>query len=414
MRIKRFEAPNTTAALAMVKAEMGDDAVILATKTIGANRGNIVKKGQETRVEVIAAMDYDLDSINDDESSSSFQEPSPPPPTTRRKPPARQQADPKTVDSYQFSDPALGRQKETTSVVDEKNGTSHLEAHDLRMRFAGMLKQNQPQPEKKKPAPAAPAPKAPATAKPDPQEISEWRDKLISQLSITPLPETSTGNGPTIIALVGATGVGKTTTAAKLAAWFSLHHGLSVTLLSMDCYRIGATDQLRTYAKIMRMPCEIVLRKKDMESAITRHANKDVIIIDTAGKSPYDQKHIIELQDWFKHIKDIRPYLVLSATTKKEDLANTVTSYQPLTITGLILSKIDETRTYATLCQQVVSSKLPVASICTGQRVPEDFMIASKPFLAKLFRRGWEAVVAEQAVIADRNDWNAQPRRSTS
>ena len=390
MRIKRFEAPDITTAMAMVKAEMGDEAVILATKTIGASHGNIVKKGQETKVEVVAALDYDLESLTDDE-----------PKTTPIRPPQPKTKPKKT--------PVPHRRPATIAIADDKeNSTSHLEAHDLRMRFAGMLKQNQPN--RKMPAAA----KSKKTTRPDPQDVSQWRDKLINQLSISPLPEMASDEGPTIIALVGATGVGKTTTAAKLAAWFSLHQGLSVAMLSMDCYRIGATDQLRTYAKIMRLPCEIVLRKKDMDSAIARHTDKDVIIIDTAGKSPYDQQHINELQDWFGRDKTIHPYLVLSATTKKEDLASTIAGYQPLSVSGLILSKIDETRTYATLCQQVVASQLPVASICTGQRVPEDLMIANKPFLAKLFRRGWDAVVAERAMIAERDDWTAQPRRSAS
>ncbi|MDH4320822.1 MAG: flagellar biosynthesis protein FlhF [Desulfobulbaceae bacterium] len=409
MRIKRFEAPDTATALAMIKAEMGDDAVILATKTIGTSRGNIVKKGQETKVEVIAAMDYDLDALAENEPTPA----APPQPLTaapQKKPgPARRAAGAYTPAS---SPPAKSVSYEPASISiagDEK--TSHLEAHDLRLRFAGMLKQHHRPDRKESPAPPAPTEKA---GKPDPREVNEWRDKLIDQLLISPLPDTASTAGPTIIALVGATGVGKTTTAAKLAAWFSLHHGLTVAMLSMDCYRIGATDQLRTYAKIMRLPCEIVLRKQDMDSAIARHTDKDVIIIDTAGKSPYDQQHINELRDWFGHAGAIRPYLVLSATTKKEDLATTVASYRPLTINGLILTKIDETRTYATLCQQVVASHLPVASLCTGQRVPEDFMIASKPILARLFRRGWEAVIDERALSAARNDWNAEPQRSAS
>ncbi|MDH3359712.1 MAG: AAA family ATPase [Desulfobulbaceae bacterium] len=393
MRIKRFEATDITTAMAMVKAEMGDEAVILATKTIGASHGNIVKKGQETKVEVIAALDYDLESITDDE------------PIARQTRPSRSEEKPKKIPS------PSPRQRSATIARsnDKENSTSHLEAHDLRLRFSGMLKQHQPRQEA-----TSPANKSKKPARPNPQEVSQWRDKLIDQLSISTLPEIANGKGQTIIALVGATGVGKTTTAAKLAAWFSLHNGMSVAMLSMDCYRIGATDQLRTYAKIMRLPCEIVLRKKDMDSALARHTDKDVIIIDTAGKSPYDQQHINELKEWFGNNQNIRPYLVLSATTKKEDLASTISGYQPLSICGLILSKIDETRTYATLCQQVVTSQLPVASICTGQRVPEDLMIANKPFLAKLFRQGWDAVIAERALISEQDNWITQPQRSAS
>jgi flagellar biosynthesis protein FlhF len=196
------------------------------------------------------------------------------------------------------------------------------------------------------------------------------------------------------LALVGATGVGKTTTTAKMAAWYSLRAGQRVALLSMDCYRIGATDQLRAYAKIMRLPCEIALRKKDLVSALKKHSDKDVIIIDTAGKSPYDDNHINELQEWFAPCADLEPHLVLSATTKKEDLQTMIKSYSAISASSLILTKLDETRAYATLCQQVVASSLPVSYVCTGQRVPEDFMVANKDYLDTLFKNGWNAATA--------------------
>ena len=151
------------------------------------------------------------------------------------------------------------------------------------------------------------------------RKVAKWRDKIIDQLQITPL-RIGISKAPTVVALIGPTGVGKTTTAAKIAAWYSIHEGMKVALLSMDCYRIGATDQLRTYAKIMRLPCEIALRKKDLQAALVRHQDKDLIIIDTAGKSPYDPNHIRELSEWFSLKNGIDPYLVLNATCKKEDL----------------------------------------------------------------------------------------------
>ncbi len=417
MRIKRFEAPDTTTALAMVKQEMGDDAVILATRTIAAGRGSIVKKGQETKVEVVAAMDYDLEALSEAgalpraEKAAPQQPPQQPP---RREPPPEPEPLPVPAPPSALTGPGAIAVAGTDELPAIDRSTSHLEAHDLRRRFAGMLRQQHAvgsTPIRQPATPTIRRPTPPPAAKPAPDEVAQWRDQLIGQLAVARLPETPATNGPAIIALVGATGVGKTTTAAKLAAWFSLHHGLKVALFSMDCYRIGATDQLRTYAKIMRLPCEIVLRKQDLTRAIAAHADRDVIIIDTAGKSPYDETHVKELQEWFAANKAIAPYLVLSATTKKEDLANTVTSYRALAINGLMLTKIDETRTYATLCQQVVASQLPVASVCTGQRVPEDFMVADLPFLAKLFRRGWEAVVEERISGSGCNDWTVQPHR---
>jgi flagellar biosynthesis protein FlhF len=175
---------------------------------------------------------------------------------------------------------------------------------------------------------------------------------------------------------------------------------MKVALLSMDCYRIGATDQLRTYAKIMRLPCEIALRKRDLQAALLRHQDKDLIIIDTAGKSPYDPNHIRELGEWFSLKSGIEPYLILSATCKKEDLQQILATYEPLRVKGLILSKLDETRAYATLCQLLAGAELPISCLCTGQRVPEDFLLASKEFLQTLFGQGWQAASGELATEA--------------
>jgi len=223
---------------------------------------------------------------------------------------------------------------------------------------------------------------------PSPEEVAKWRDRIVGQLRVEP---PAPGAAPLTIALVGATGVGKTTTAAKLAAWHSLRQGLKVALVSMDCYRIGATDQLRTYARIMRLPCEVALRKRDLRKSLDRHRDKDLIIIDTAGKSPYDEEHIRELKDWFSDCPEVESHLVLSATTKKEDLARTMEAYGELAVSGLILSKLDETRAYAALCRAVAASRMPIAFVCTGQRVPEDFMPADKNYLDTLFKQGWEA-----------------------
>jgi flagellar biosynthesis protein FlhF len=378
MRIKRFEAKDTQTALAMVKKELGEDAVILATRSLPSG-----EKGGRSRIEVVAAMDYDLDEIEAAASAApTISAPAYGYQSVRRKPVTAIAPDPA---------PAI--------VVKEKEGAGpptsdgpHLESHDLRLRFANLMRQgapSKPAPVRYRPeeiAPSQPKPKVPAR-QPDSAEVEQWRDALVDKIQVT----AGSDQGPNLIALVGATGVGKTTTAAKLAAWYTLRQGLRVALLSMDCYRIGATDQLRTYARIMRLPCEIVLRRQDLGRALERHQDKDIVIIDTAGKSPYDDTHIQELHEWFAPCPGIEPHLVLSATTKKEDLQTIITAYGKLAATGLILTKLDETRAYASLCQQVVASRLPVAYLSTGQRVPEDFMVASKEFLDTLFKQGWPA-----------------------
>lgn len=377
MRIKRFEAKDTQSAMAMVKRELGEDAVILATRSLPSE-----EKGGRSRIEVVAAMDYDLDEILAAEKAEvTLATPAYGYQTVRRKP---------------VVDTAL---PESIKVAGEASAASkppHLESHDLRLQFANLMKQgviNKPslgnlQPED---LPPGGLPKPGTKGKrADPSAVRQWRDQLVDKIQIA-RQNGDKEKGPALIALVGATGVGKTTTAAKLAALYTLRQGLRVALLSMDCYRIGATDQLRTYAQIMRLPCEIVLRRQDLARALSRLRDKDVVIIDTAGKSPYDEAHIQELQDWFSPCPGIEPHLVLSATTKKEDLQAIVSAYGALSAASLILTKLDETRAYAGLCQQVVASKLPVSYLSTGQRVPEDFLVASKDFLDTLFKQGWPA-----------------------
>ncbi|MEA2085226.1 MAG: flagellar biosynthesis protein FlhF [Thermodesulfobacteriota bacterium] len=387
MKIKRFEAPDTRAALAMIKNEMGDDAIILTTRTISPSRRNGKKKnGDSSLVEVVAAIDYDDRELQQVEIPVTGYD------YVRKK---RTENDiVKKASNSLTPGKAIFIPGETPI---KKQQSANFEARDLKKRFAALFnthmtsKATSP-PENRKRIPSGPTGTIPG--KPDPKELTKWRNELIKQVQVIPLTQQIKEKSPTVICLVGATGVGKTTTVAKIAAWFSLRERRKVALISMDCYRIGATDQLRTYSQIMRLPCEIVLRKKDLVKAVAKHSDKDLIIVDTAGKSPYDSRHVSELKSWFEPLNSINPYLVISATTKKEDLASVTKAYSPLSVNGLILTKLDETRAYAALCQQVVSSSMPVSCVCTGQRVPEDFQMASDDFINKLFGQGWNTAMA--------------------
>ncbi len=388
MRIKRFEATDTITALAKVKAELGDDAVILSTRSLPAGRKNGTGNNGRPLVEVVAAMDYDQELLTV------------PPPGEDG---AVDAATFTSFDSYQYP-----RRKNSTPGDIQLGGTTsgpniHKQdpvqpgGNDLRLRPANFPKGQHDaktrfeQTENPRAAlrAEAPAPKG----KPNPADVAQWRDMIIEKLQTRPLSSGMTG-APAIVALVGPTGVGKTTTAAKIAAWFSIHEKKRTALISMDCYRIGGTDQLRTYAKIMRLPCEIAMRKNDLHLALKRHQDKELIIIDTAGKSPYDADHINELKNWFSPY-GIKPHLVLSATAKKEDLQHVIDTYTELSLSGLVLAKLDETRAYAGLCQQLAACGLPVSCLCTGQRVPEDFLLASKDFMRTLFGRGWHMALKQ-------------------
>ena len=407
MRIKRFEASDTHSAMAMVKEELGEDAIILSTRNLP---GRSASSRGGPRIEVVAAMEYDPE--------PKITLPPPESPGTEERRPkavgygyhsvrqapaqeAPRPAAPKQARPRPDFDCRLSAELSARTLPKEKAGKAaqvHFEANDLRLRFANFLRRQYCAKEELENRDSAHPPREAAqkSARPDPKQVAKWRDKIIDQLQITPL-RIGISKAPTVVALIGPTGVGKTTTAAKIAAWYSIHEGMRVALLSMDCYRIGATDQLRTYAKIMRLPCEIALRKKDLQAALVRHQDKDLIIIDTAGKSPYDPNHIRELSEWFSLKNGIEPYLVLSATSKKEDLQQILSTYEPLRVKGLILSKLDETRAYASLCQLLAGAALPISCLCTGQRVPEDFLLASREFLQTLFGQGWQAAAGELA-----------------
>jgi len=392
MRIKRFEARDIHSAMAMVKEELGEDAVILSTRTLKPQDGPATGRA---RVEIMAAMDYDQEQLTVP----------PPEPLARSSAlrPTQQGYGPRPRQNNVRQSEAPEREgifKHTLSTELAARKTAadpiRLEANDLRLRLANFLKRQYcgGLETESKGRGAKPEPAAPAAGRPDPRQVAQWREKIIEQLRIIPLaPER--GAGPTVLALVGPTGVGKTTTAAKIAAWYSIHECLKVALVSMDCYRIGATDQLRTYAKIMRLPCEIVLRRQDLATALARHQDKDLVIIDTAGKSPYDPGHIRELADWFATAAGIEAHLVVSATCKKEDLRHLLKTYEALRVNGLVLTKLDETRAYAALCQELAESPLAISCLCTGQRVPEDFLLATREFLLTLFGQGWQTALPE-------------------
>lgn len=411
MRIKRFEASDTYSAMAMVKEELGEDAVILSTRNLPGKSGS-ARGGP--RIEIVAAMEYDPEpEITLPPQESPGKEGRQPKsvgygyhsvrqtqPKAATRQPAQKQSAPQPGFNSRLSAELSTRTIPAGKAA--KSATVQFEANDLRLRFANFLRRQycaKEELENRTTSGQTTGESGRKNARPDPKQVAQWRDKIIDQLQIAPL-SIGISKAPTVVALIGPTGVGKTTTAAKIAAWYSIHEGMKVALLSMDCYRIGATDQLRTYAKIMRLPCEIALRKKDLQAALLRHQDKDLIIIDTAGKSPYDPNHIRELGEWFSLKSGIEPYLILSATCKKEDLQQILTTYEPLRVKGLILSKLDETRAYATLCQLLAGTALPISCLCTGQRVPEDFLLASREFLQTLFGQGWQAAAGELATEA--------------
>jgi len=205
--------------------------------------------------------------------------------------------------------------------------------------------------------------------------------KVMESVEVTP----PSGGGKKIWALIGPTGVGKTTTLAKLAAHFSLKVTPKITLITVDTYRIGATEQLKTYARILRLPVETAETKGELRQVIEKHGHQDLLLIDTAGSSPNLPERIEQLKDVLTCHPHIENHLLLSATTKDRDLDLVVQRFSALPIHSFIFTKIDETGDYAPIVNQLLRNRKPLSYLTNGQRVPEDIESASKVRIANLF-----------------------------
>jgi len=186
------------------------------------------------------------------------------------------------------------------------------------------------------------------------------------------------------ISLIGATGVGKTTTIAKLAAEAITQSGARVALVTIDTYRIAAVEQLKVYGEIMGLPVEVVLSPEQLQEAFRRHRDKDLILIDTAGRSPRDNARIDELNEFLGQDSDVENCLVLSATTEERLQQKTLKSFNRLPISRLIFTKLDESDRCGSLINIPIRSNLPLAYLTNGQQVPEDLILAEPQVVADL------------------------------
>ncbi|MBU3195814.1 flagellar biosynthesis protein FlhF [Clostridium algidicarnis] len=186
------------------------------------------------------------------------------------------------------------------------------------------------------------------------------------------------------VIFVGPTGVGKTTTIAKLAGRLSLIEKKKVGLITLDTYRIGAVDQLRTYADIMGIDFKVVMNQKEMKEALKSMKNMDTILIDTTGRSSKNIMQISELRSYINKIDEARIYLVLSCTTKDKDIDFITEAYKVLKYNNVIITKLDETSSYGSILQILNKSSKPLSLVSTGQNVPDDIKVLSKQELLKL------------------------------
>ncbi len=183
---------------------------------------------------------------------------------------------------------------------------------------------------------------------------------------------------------LGPTGVGKTTTIAKLAATFTLGEHKKVRLITLDTYRIAAAEQLRTYAQIIGVPVQVVSSVTELSEALSTTGDTDRVLIDTTGHSPRRVSEFAELAKYLRERQEIEKHLVLSATTKSEDLREAVVGFECFAPDKFVFTKLDETSRYGGIANELIATGRPLSYLTDGQKVPEDLIAPTPESVADL------------------------------
>ncbi|HYA40978.1 MAG TPA: hypothetical protein VEF34_06725 [Syntrophobacteraceae bacterium] len=362
MQVKTFKAPTMQKALALVKKELGPDAVILGSRRASAG-------SEESGFEVSAAREVHLN------------------PETAN-PPERGEQFPEILDDIQEIKGFL------SLLISSKDQLAQFQANQALAEFYHSLLVRGLD-EKQVFIVLG---KAVSDLNGDPVDrrriVNAFCKRFIAKLGCArPFRGISSTTGPTVFSFLGPTGVGKTTTLAKLAAYLKIKRQLDLGIISLDTYRIGAVDQLQTYAGILEAPFIVAQNETELTNALGDLKHCDAILVDTTGRNYLNRDHVRHLKSLFNGVPRFSHLLVLSATAKDEDLKQTIAHFREIDINSLIFTKLDETVHHGCILNQLLRFNYPVSYLSSGQRVPEDIEPATqKRLLSFLLPAGSQTV----------------------
>jgi flagellar biosynthesis protein FlhF len=389
MHIKTYHADSMQEALKLVRKDLGSEAIIVSTKTRDTKRR---KRGAGTNggVEVVAAIDYDLDSSEREGKDFS----------------RLVKGEMNQANNLSRDWEIRGKDVQYNSELPGSNQSASLQSELRELKWLTRLLLKKAEPLNQQHLPGQLFDLSCRMLKQEvreelvvsmlgelQQELSpesledskQVKDCLISKVKRElPLsgPIDLRSGSPKIAAFVGPTGVGKTTTVAKLAAHYALSEKKKVALVSIDTYRIAAIEQLKVYATIMNLPFKAVSSGEELSKTLKGFADMDLVLIDTAGRS--QQHHINEVKQLLSQAYPIETYLVLSVTYKENNLTAISHQFEHLPVDRLIFTKLDESCTYGTLFNQLAGTEKPLAYFTTGQKVPEDIEVATQERIVSL------------------------------
>jgi len=378
MRIKRFSAPTLKEAVVQMKKELGSDAIILESRKV--KKDGIFDFSKKERMEIIAALDNYRDS---------------------NKKNAEQKFSRNETENIKFNSDDNLKLQEIELIKEElgeiRNTVAKI-ADFLRYRNLPSLPENLLLVLKQ----LLDCEVEEILAKRLIQEVhmslkgEEYDDlrlilrKLIGKISamVKTTPKNSKINSTArIIAFVGPTGVGKTTTIAKLATQAKLIGGKEVAIISADTFRIAAVEQLKTFANIAEIPFEVVYSTDEIKNAVAKFSRMDLIFIDTTGRSQKDKMNLKEIGNMLSSVEPGEVHLVLSVTTKYKDILDILEKFKTLFINRIIFTKLDETTSLGLILNVAEKVRKPISYITFGQNVPEDIEKADSRKIAKIILR---------------------------
>ena len=387
MIIKKYEAETENDAIMMAKEELGGGAVIMNIRT--AKPKGIFKLFRKPLVEVTAAVD-----------EKTPENPIPAPKPKREQAPNKvvkeepvvKPVEEKKLDTLaeiiekQISSEGALKEQESKKIEQEKEQRSEkvrtllynqFLRNEVDEKYAHMLVEDVTMPSEKEEALDA--------------VLASVYQRIVLKLG-QPQVIKLNQKKPRICFFIGSTGVGQTTTIAKIASLFKLEKKAKVAMVTSDTYRIAAVEQLKTYANILSLPIRVVYTPIEMEQAVKDYADYDLVLVDTAGRSPKNAQQMDELADLLSSVpvEQREVYLVLSATTKYKDLKQIVSIYRDISDYRIVFTKLDETSCYGNILNIRLDTNAALSYVTCGQIVPDDLGMLNAQAIAKQLLGGCE------------------------
>jgi len=393
MKIKKFEAEDMQEALRLIKNDLGPEAVILSTKKIRRGDGMLGFFGSN-KIEVAAAIDYDipknplpkkplfqkhdsLQSLKEDLSGikSGIQS-------------LRDLFSLQKPDNNKMLQETVGQLKEMVDYFKKEKRAKLPFLHENLIKLYQKMISSEIDEQVALKSVETMNEQIPLERIEIKGYCEAYLGELLSRLVKVSGPLLGHQAKRKVAVLIGPTGVGKTTTIAKLASQYSFREKAKVALVALDTFRVGAVEQLKVYSKILGIPMDVAGSVTEMKEILGKRRDADLILMDTAGRSQRDQLHMSELTEMFRQGLAFETFLVLSATTKEKDLKEIIQKFKGVPIDGLIFTKLDETTSYGNIYNTLLGTGLPLSYMSAGQKVPEDIDLATPKKVADLILKG--------------------------